>query len=1506
MKIDNMKLKRTLMWICLLVCQAHPYEMQAQEGTGDDDETPLVQDGSKETPFLIATAAGLDSIRFRKDTAYYYQLVDHIDLSEYADWQPIGTQAFPFKGFLEGNGFAVRNLKILSGNDYSGLFGYLSGASVKNILFENVHISGGDYTAAIAGYAEESTIAQVFVNGTLHGNRFVGGLAGQAFNSYLRDSYSAGNVEGDYYTGGLLGLATDTTTLNNCYSQTKVLALGDIAGGLVGAFDSITVSPEVRNSFAANVSVTAMGGAAGRISGSEGGNIQYSYGLYTTPVNGKKIRPGQAKYIDGTTKNLSDLQSLAFYEDESLWENGYAWNFFVYWHLDEGGTFPYLQTQTSPAIVTTARTSLIAGRISSRGMEGITLTCYNARGDSLATIVPAGDSWRYEGVFQEGDTLYIVSKSAYRTDACPVRCIISAFPAGNGTKAEPYRITTAEELALLRNDAYLQGAFHFRLENDIDLSGIAGFTPIGNENKYFEGHFHGGNHVIRHLQINRENADYQGLFGRMEYAGTDSLGLIDVRIAGKNNTGALAGEASLSQINSVFVLGEIHGASHVAGGLTGKATDSTLISQCYASCTVSGQDSIGGLAGVATGSSGISDSYATGAVSGNDIIGGLAGQSDTPFKSCYTTAFVKGTRFTGAFAGDNRREHLYCYADTTACGQENNIGRDYDNSQSVLSVSSRKLAEPSSVQGLDDAWEWRQGRFPQLKSFSQSDNPLFKAASALSALPVFLAEGERAERVKSAFIHGANDTITSLKSQLMPDTLFLKDDDYLLTRPFVFVPNHITPALNISCQANDAAYQGEWTNNSVSFSLTDRQYLISGQAITQDSIQNLVANISTPWTACERSVLFEKDTLLEVYFRPLSQAGIRGNISRKYDVKIDKTKPQISFSPNPDFMSEAENAVDSAVIQINYADILSGIREVRWETIDLQPARNGILSYSGQRLTFDKLGRYTLKVTATDNAGNDSIAELNIFVRAKRQISSLSTLTANDENIPLQENKFAYTLTDSIPYSQPEIRVEATPTDNKAITDNQQTYTLQPKNNAIRILVNAEERSFASTYTIHAYRKNNNTSLSGLNIGGTNVPLENGLSAYHIAVPSSVSEAQVSYLLADRDACADISSSYTLGNIKTVTPLTFTVTAESPEITQDYTVYVYRQNSETSLASLTVHGQSLALEEGKYLYELTVPSAVSAVSLSCSLKDTNGATDALSEYALQAPGTNTVITFNVYAEDRNVKQTYQVNVRRQSNRAEIGSITFGGEVYDSGNIPVLQISCRETSGHIGITAVENGTVSFLTDNQEITANEYDLPLPRPGNYTLNIKITPEDATQPPAVYPLQFSKWFGEELFFSRWDKVIAVKKSFGDYVFDKVWWYREGNPQELGRDPSKGYIRLEEEGAYYAVLEGRGPEGAFTGVRTCPFPYQLPDIRISIKPNPVIAGQSLVVTAEMPEQEFEHAALLLVNASGAIVMQQALKGKETHVVMPTTPGNYILKVVTGSGTMREFKIMVV
>ena len=233
---------------------------------------------------VIKTAQDLDNIR--NNPSGKYILMNDIDLSSYANWDPIDY----FKGTLDGNGYIIRNLTIERYKDYVGFFSSTSSSTIQNLGFENANIKGGSYIGGIAGRA--ANILNCYVSGNITGNKQVGGLAGQNVGD-ISNCYATGTVSGNEIVGGLVGKATSAIT--NSYTSNTVTGAGDETGGLAGNADGRTIS----NCYTDGV-VNSTGTYTGGITGGGGATIKNSF--TTASITGTAFTGG----ISGKTSYISN------------------------------------------------------------------------------------------------------------------------------------------------------------------------------------------------------------------------------------------------------------------------------------------------------------------------------------------------------------------------------------------------------------------------------------------------------------------------------------------------------------------------------------------------------------------------------------------------------------------------------------------------------------------------------------------------------------------------------------------------------------------------------------------------------------------------------------------------------------------------------------------------------------------------------------------------------------------------------------------------------------------------------------------------------------------------------------------------------------------------------------------------------------------------------------------------------------------------------------------------
>lgn len=238
------------------------------------------------------------------------------------------------------------------------------------------------------------------------------------------------------------------------------------------------------------------------------------------------------------------------------------------------------------------------------------------------------------------------------------------FGGGSGTEADPYLLKSTEHMMQLHefdwNNSVVNTPF-FRLENDIDMQGIA-WKPVNQADPYSRHlHFDGNKKVIKNLSSKDEA--YASLFGVL-CGSCKNLGLVNVDIVSKNGGGAFGGYLGLvspssskytGTLDNCFSTGRVEGFSAVGGlvGNLGKSKDGSIpaIRNCYSACEVvatyeapslqAGGARVGGLVGTAWNQVGgdmgvLENCYATGTVKASLTIGagGLVGYSDIGIKNC--------------------------------------------------------------------------------------------------------------------------------------------------------------------------------------------------------------------------------------------------------------------------------------------------------------------------------------------------------------------------------------------------------------------------------------------------------------------------------------------------------------------------------------------------------------------------------------------------------------------------------------------------------------------------------------------------------------------------------------------------------------------------------------------------------------------------------------------------------------------------------------------------------
>lgn len=255
--------------------------------------------------------------------------------------------------------------------------------------------------------------------------------------------------------------------------------------------------------------------------------------------------------------------------------------------------------------------------------------------------------------------------TAYATDS---------FEGGSGTKDDPYKIKTAEQLAKLAKDInsgigekeYTHSGEYFILTDNIDLSAHR-WVPIGyyviNEGHQFSAYFNGNNKKITGLYVKEERDDYSaGLFGAVGGITIENVIIENGYVEANGQAGILVGNATQAygcnkQFINCTVSGTVKNSSSTedgrqSGGLVGYNSYGSY-ENCTADVTVIGGGKTGGFAGEDFAGT-YKNCIAKGKVSGAWSVGGFAGVlfSGTTVEKCASYGNVEAKDWNvGGFAG---------------------------------------------------------------------------------------------------------------------------------------------------------------------------------------------------------------------------------------------------------------------------------------------------------------------------------------------------------------------------------------------------------------------------------------------------------------------------------------------------------------------------------------------------------------------------------------------------------------------------------------------------------------------------------------------------------------------------------------------------------------------------------------------------------------------------------------------------------------------------------------
>lgn len=309
---------------------------------------------------------------------------------------PIGNTTSYFKGTFDGAGYAISGLRITSTADNVGLFSYINGATIRNVVIDSKgSVTGNSYVGSIVGYFASGTVdsctnSSAVSSTNQNGSSDAGGIAGYVGSgANILNCVNAGAVAGRH--SGIGGIAGQINggAIYNCYNigtvtnSSKDASVAYKTGGIFGydVYSQFGSSAIVNCYNAANVSCpssTEKGGAIhGEITSATtvnncfydtqystyGGTSSYQYNLY------KSFYPNftTINYLAGITgMEASQMKSADLVERLNSFASGNS--MLKSWtnSATVNGGYPYFGTNTKKAYSVIISSSAIGAVVSDR------------------------------------------------------------------------------------------------------------------------------------------------------------------------------------------------------------------------------------------------------------------------------------------------------------------------------------------------------------------------------------------------------------------------------------------------------------------------------------------------------------------------------------------------------------------------------------------------------------------------------------------------------------------------------------------------------------------------------------------------------------------------------------------------------------------------------------------------------------------------------------------------------------------------------------------------------------------------------------------------------------------------------------------------------------------------------------------------------------------------------------------------------------------------------------
>ena len=512
-----------------------------------------------------------------------------------------GTYVGGLVGSL-GNSSNVRDCvseATVFGSKYvGGLVGLSENNTITNCATYGSVTATYNYAGGIVGWNQRSLITNCVSYGNAGAGDYAGGIAADSYSGIVQDCASLGSVTGTYsaaivshFNGGTISRCGTSTTMD-IYGAYSMYGNGTLSNNVTlttatTTFNANTTLDEIQSWLGSHtVSMTATNGMISAVSSNSGyqeiiyGSLAEALGINqqvsstmfaSAPVNMPNITATTSYTIDENT-TIDDILANCPTGTATL-NNGVITLNNIHFTQNLDTLFGLSINSGSAAATASTKISELEGGLA---LVDQTYSVYDINGNEIA---PNHDFISEITTVQAQITV---------TDAASLANAISNYTTIGIANAE----VLAQFATLVNSGNYYDGKT-FVLTDDIDLSGYAEWTQIGNSagnaktgtywTNAFYGNFNGNGHVIKNLKTTGQtsaNAAYSGLFG-LVIGNISNVGLenADVNCSTVRYVGGLAGHV-VGNIDNCYVTGTVKSSytatSAALGGIAAKQESGTI------------------------------------------------------------------------------------------------------------------------------------------------------------------------------------------------------------------------------------------------------------------------------------------------------------------------------------------------------------------------------------------------------------------------------------------------------------------------------------------------------------------------------------------------------------------------------------------------------------------------------------------------------------------------------------------------------------------------------------------------------------------------------------------------------------------------------------------------------------------------------------------------------------------------------------------------------------------